>query len=346
MPAQSERAGVVRPPRGAAADGDARSGALFTRCDLCHTSRSVSAAMLPGAAERMVRLRATGSSTEKFQAKTRWVPHAMRDRLGPQKAAFGMQDSSEFLLRPMVSDRSNPDATGPLFSVLAGGDAAALRGSEQAVRGLLLLVEVADTVTEQLSLDHQLPRLIELIAAALRRRARDPFSPRSGNRRAVLARCPGRRHYRNPHSGHRRHCRRGVRLGRRPRSSPTPIRTCASTRRSTAGPAISRATSSACRCATAHGQMIGVTQVLNKRAGDASPRPTPSLLEAINRQAANAIEQARLVEQLERARREEERAAGDHRGDLDRAAARRAACPHHARHDRAPRRRTRDAVHL
>ena len=52
------------------------------------------------------------------------------------------------------------------------------------------------------------------------------------------------------------------------------------------------------------GQAIGVTQVLNKRAG-AFAEADLKLAEAINRHAASALEQAFLVERLEQAQREE-----------------------------------------
>src|SRR5205085_973060 len=52
------------------------------------------------------------------------------------------------------------------------------------------------------------------------------------------------------------------------------------------------------------GQSIGVTQVLNKRSGAFGPHDL-ALAQAINRQAASALEQALLVERLEQAQREE-----------------------------------------
>src|SRR5215471_20667438 len=48
-----------------------------------------------------------------------------------------------------------------------GGASALTEGVNKTIRRLSVLVEVADTVTQRLSLDHQLPRLIELIAEAL-----------------------------------------------------------------------------------------------------------------------------------------------------------------------------------
>ena len=51
-------------------------------------------------------------------------------------------------------------------------------------------------------------------------------------------------------------------------------------------------------------QVIGVTQVLNKRSG-AFTAADMTILNAISRQAASALEQAQMVERLEQARREE-----------------------------------------
>src|SRR5438445_378090 len=52
------------------------------------------------------------------------------------------------------------------------------------------------------------------------------------------------------------------------------------------------------------GEVIGVTQALNKRSGDFTELDRV-LLEAINHHAASALEQAHLVERLEQSRREE-----------------------------------------
>src|SRR5215469_8026776 len=48
-----------------------------------------------------------------------------------------------------------------------GSELALTEGVDKTIRRLSVLVEVADTVTQRLSLDHQLPRLIELIVEAL-----------------------------------------------------------------------------------------------------------------------------------------------------------------------------------
>ena len=66
---------------------------------------------------------------------------------------------------------------------------------------------------------------------------------------------------------HARHRRRGVHLRQ---DDQHPVRLCRSalqSRRSTSGPASSPARSCACRSSTRTAQVIGVTQVLNKRGG-------------------------------------------------------------------------------
>ena len=75
-------------------------------------------------------------------------------------------------------------------------------------------------------------------------------------------------------------------------------------RRSTGAPDIAPAAYCASRCATRADQVIGVTQVLNKRSG-AFTAVDMALLEAISRHAASALEQAQMMERLEQARREE-----------------------------------------
>jgi hypothetical protein len=67
------------------------------------------------------------------------------------------------MLRQGSSGPSLPSAT----VALLGAELALAEGADETIRRLSLLVEVADTVTQRLSLDHQLPRLIELIAEAL-----------------------------------------------------------------------------------------------------------------------------------------------------------------------------------
>jgi hypothetical protein len=67
-----------------------------------------------------------------------------------------------------VADGFEPGTTVALLEALAvGDDTAIFDRSAETARCLLLLVKVARTVTDELSLDHQLPRLIELIVAGL-----------------------------------------------------------------------------------------------------------------------------------------------------------------------------------
>ena len=67
-----------------------------------------------------------------------------------------------------VSDSSACGSTAGLFAALADGDGTTVfDGSAVSTRCLLLLLKVAQTVTDELSLYHQLPRLIELIVAGL-----------------------------------------------------------------------------------------------------------------------------------------------------------------------------------
>jgi len=57
-----------------------------------------------------------------------------------------------------------------MLDALLGDDSLPAAAAGDAIRRLLVLLEVADTVTRRLSLDHQLPRLIELIVEGARRR--------------------------------------------------------------------------------------------------------------------------------------------------------------------------------
>src|SRR5262245_38094792 len=57
--------------------------------------------------------------------------------------------------------------TSRTLAALLGSESVPAAALGDTVRRLLVLVEVADTVTQQLSLDHQLPRLIELIVEAM-----------------------------------------------------------------------------------------------------------------------------------------------------------------------------------
>jgi len=58
-------------------------------------------------------------------------------------------------------------ATSRTLAALLGSESVPAAAAGDAIRRLSVLVEVADTVTQRLSLDHQLPRLIDLIVEAL-----------------------------------------------------------------------------------------------------------------------------------------------------------------------------------
>jgi adenylate cyclase len=210
--------------------------------------------------------------------------------------------------QPPGSQRILPDLAG---GITAESVAAALQGGDGKVTAQLLaeikrlsvLNEVADTVTRDLSLDRQLPRLIELITDAL------------DAERATLF-----LHDREPDELFSRVLRgEGVTEIRIPagvgiagavfRSGTAEIiadvyadprfnqeidrRTGYHTRNMLCVPLRNR-----------DGLAIGVTQILNKRSGDFGDGDL-SLAEAINRHAASALEQAFLVERLERAQQEE-----------------------------------------
>ena len=214
-----------------------------------------------------------------------------------------MQGSSEFL-QSVVSDKSDPGATQSLFAALASGDRAVVDGSDNAIRCLLLLVEVAETVTRELSLDHQLPRLIELIVAALdaERAALFLHDAETGELFSRVAQGQGVTEIRIPATTGIAGAVFGAGATeiiadayQDPRFNQQVDRqTGYRTRNLLCVPLRDRL-----------GETIGVTEVLNKRSGDFT-RIDAVLLEAINRQAASALEQAQLVEKLDRMRREEE----------------------------------------
>jgi len=190
-----------------------------------------------------------------------------------------------------------------LAAALEGGNAELAAQLLAEIRRLSVLNEVADTVTRDLSLDRQLPRLIELITEAL------------GAERATL--------FLHDHETDELFSRvlRGEGVAEIRITADTGIagavfrsgspeivsdtyqdprfnqeidrRTGYHTRNMLCVPLRNR-----------DGVAIGVTQILNKRSGDFGADDL-SLAEAINRHAASALEQAFLVERLERAQREE-----------------------------------------
>ena len=190
-----------------------------------------------------------------------------------------------------------------MLDALLGDDSLPAAAAGDAIRRLLVLLEVADTVTRRLSLDHQLPRLIELIVEVLDADratlflhdadAEELFSRVAGGEGVSEIRIP-----------------QGVGVAgsvfgsgvgeivddayRDPRFNPEVDRqTGYRTRSILCAPLRNRAD-----------QVIGVTQVLNKRSGRFTAGDM-AVLEAISRHAASALEQAQMVERLEQARREE-----------------------------------------
>ena len=153
----------------------------------------------------------------------------------PGTGAVPTMRRSDKVLETIVGRKA--DDSRDLAALCAGDPAAAARMVE-ALRRLAVLAEVADTVTERLSLDHQLPRMIELIADVFDAERATLFlhDPETGELFSRVARGDGVAEIRIPVDGG--HRRRGVPLPARPRSSPTPTRTRASIPRSTAGPAI------------------------------------------------------------------------------------------------------------
>ncbi|MGE5269930.1 MAG: GAF domain-containing protein [Thiohalocapsa sp.] len=165
-------------------------------------------------------------------------------------------------------------------------------------RRLRLLAEVADTVTRRLSLDHQLPHLIELIAQALDaergtlflydRETHELFSRVVSGQRIAEIRIPAT-----------------TGIAGAVFTAGTAEIIPDAYQDSRFNPEIDRHTGYRTRnilCVPLRNRddaVIGVTEVLNKRSGDFGPDDL-ALAEAMTRQASNALAQALLVEQLER----------------------------------------------
>jgi len=190
-----------------------------------------------------------------------------------------------------------------LTKALSGGDPAVIDRLVDTVRRLSVLAEVADTVTEQLSLDYQLPRLITLITEVFDaeratfflhdRDTGELFSRVAHGEDVVEIRIPATAGIAGSVFGSGAAEIIADAYQDKRFNQDVDRRTGYRTRNILCVPVRNRA-----------GELSGVTQVLNKRAGDFTGADL-ALLEAINRQAASAIEQARLVEQLEQAHREE-----------------------------------------
>ena len=194
-------------------------------------------------------------------------------------------------------------ATSRTLAALLGSESVPAAALGDAVRRLSVLVEVADTVTQRLSLDHQLPRLIELIVEALDAERATLFlhDADAGELFSRVAGGEGVSEIRMPQNV-------GI-AGSVFGSGVAEIITDAY-RDARFNPEVDRRTGYRTRdilCVPLRNradQVIGATQVLNKRSGPFTTADM-ALLEAISRHAATALEQAQMMERLEQARREE-----------------------------------------
>jgi adenylate cyclase len=194
-------------------------------------------------------------------------------------------------------------ASSRTLAALLGSESAPAAAAGDAIRRLSVLVEVADTVTQRLSLDHQLPRLIELIVEALEAERASLFlhDADAGELFSRVAGGEGVSEIRMPQSVGIAGSVFGSGVAEIINDTYCDARF---------NPEVDRRTGYRTRdilCVPLRNradQVIGVTQVLNKRSGSFSMADM-ALLEAINRHAAAALEQAQMVERLEQARREE-----------------------------------------
>jgi adenylate cyclase len=195
------------------------------------------------------------------------------------------------------------DGVADLAEALRDGDPEFAKRIFESLRRLAVLADVSDTVTEQLSLDHQLPRMIALIADVFdaERATLFLFDPDTNELFSRVAVGDGVREIRIPAT---------VGIAGAVFQSGAPEIIADAYKDSRFNPDVDRSTGYVTRnmlcvpLTNREGKVSGVTQALNRRTGDFNATDL-ALLEAINRQASNAIEEARLVELLERARREE-----------------------------------------
>jgi adenylate cyclase len=195
------------------------------------------------------------------------------------------------------------DNSQDMVSALRGDDPHVADRLFESLRRLAVLSEVSDTVTEQLSLDHQLPRMIALIADVFDAERATLFlhDPDSGELFSRVAVGDGVREIRIPATAG---------IAGTVFQSGTPEIIADAYRDPRFNSEVDRQTGYVTRnilcvpLTNREGKVSGVTQALNRRSGDFTASDM-ALLEAINRQASNAIEEARLVELVERARREE-----------------------------------------
>jgi adenylate cyclase len=195
------------------------------------------------------------------------------------------------------------DGASDLAEALRSGDSELSERLYESLRRLAVLTEVSDTVTEQLSLDHQLPRMIALIADVFgaERATLFLFDPDTGELFSRVAVGDAVREIRIPATAG---------IAGAVFQSGVPEIIGDAYRDTRFNPEVDRQTGYVTRnmlCVplrSREGKISGVTQALNRRSGDFTATDL-ALLEAINRQASNAIEEARLVELVERSRREE-----------------------------------------
>jgi adenylate cyclase len=186
---------------------------------------------------------------------------------------------------------------------LLGSESVPAAAAGVAIRRLSVLAEVADTVTQRLSLDHQLPRLIELIVEALDAERASLFlhDADAGELFSRVAGGEGVSEIRIPQNVGIAGSVFGSGVAEIINDTYCDARF---------NPEVDRRTGYRTRdilCVPLRNradQVIGVTQVLNKRS-DRFTAIDMALLEAISRHAAAALEQAQMVERLEQARREE-----------------------------------------
>jgi adenylate cyclase len=187
------------------------------------------------------------------------------------------------------------------LAAVLGGDLALTEGLGNAIRRLKVLVEVADTVIQRLSLDHQLPQLIDLIAEALDAECATLFlhDVDAGELFSRVAGGEGVTEIRQ---------NLGIAGSVFASGSAAVIEDVYRDPRF--NPEVDRQTGHRTRnilCVPLRNhtdQVIGVTQVLNQRSGGFTAVDR-ALLKAISRHAASALEQAQMMERLEQARREE-----------------------------------------
>jgi len=200
--------------------------------------------------------------------------------------------------------QSGPDPTvSRTLAAVLGSESAPADAPADAIRRLSVLVEVADTVTRRLSLDYQLPCLIDLIVEALDAERATLFlhDADSGELFSRVVRGEGVSEIHMP---------QGVGIAGSVFGSGVAEIIDDAYRDPRFNPEVDRQSGYRTRsilCVPLHNraaQVIGVTQVLNKRSGAFSAIDM-ALLEAISRHAASALEQAQMMERVEQARREE-----------------------------------------